>query len=133
MPDAITVTLPWPAAGLVPHSSGGWRAKSALTKRERSTSRTLTIEALGRAAWPESAARLVVTLHPPHRRGDVQNTIGALKAAIDGIADALRVNDRRFRISWPEGYSETDKVGRVVVDISPISEREANAPWVRKS
>ncbi len=39
-----------------------------------------------------------LTLHPPvRRRHDRDNGLSRCKALLDGIADALRVNDSRFK------------------------------------
>lgn len=58
------------------------------------------------------------TFHPPdRRRRDVSNVIRALKAAEDGIAAALRVDDRHFLNDWPMEFSEPVKGGMIVVTV----------------
>lgn len=64
----------------------------------------------------DSLIAVAIRFYPPDRRHrDDDNMIGAFKAARDGIADALGVNDRRFR---PVYYFETpEKPGRVEVEL----------------
>lgn len=60
-----------------------------------------------------------VTFYPPdNRHRDDDNMIGSFKAARDGIADALAVNDRRFRPEYHFGKPE--KPGRIEVELSRI-------------
>ena len=60
--------------------------------------------------------RMTITFVPPDRRHrDDDNMIASLKSARDGIADALGVNDRRFRPNYV--FAEPEKPGRVEVEI----------------
>ena len=52
---------------------------------------------------------------PPDNRGDRVNFPNRLKPLIDGIADALDVNDKRFLPSYE--FAEPEKPGRVEVEI----------------
>jgi crossover junction endodeoxyribonuclease RusA len=62
-----------------------------------------------------------VTFNPPNkRRRDVDGVIASLKACIDGIADAIGLDDSMFRIAWPEEFSEPVKGGQILVEILPI-------------
>ena len=54
----------------------------------------------------------------PDRRSDRSNVFRRVKAAEDGIADALGVNDRRFLPSISFGGPE--KPGKVVVTIGGV-------------
>jgi hypothetical protein len=49
---------------------------------------------------------------------NVDGCISALKGAVDGIADAFRVDDSELRISWPTAFSEPVKGGAVVVEVA---------------
>lgn len=46
------------------------------------------------------------------------NLIGALKPSLDGIQDALGIDDQHFRNEWPQDFAEIMKGGSVVVTIS---------------
>ena len=110
----IEINLPFPPAKLSGHANGNGRwEKIALTKRWRAMAK----EAVP-APWPDkSKADIRVHLHfvPPDRRGDRFNYVNRMKAAIDGIADGLGVNDRRFLPSI--SYGDPEKPGRVIVTI----------------
>lgn len=111
----VIITLPWPPADLTPHAKGGWRPKAKATKSYRE-----------QAFWLSKAAKvpcnpnavLTFTYHPPNRaRRDVQNMPGRLKAAIDGIADAMRCDDHGFRPRFPDHFGEVRPGGAIVVEV----------------
>jgi crossover junction endodeoxyribonuclease RusA len=58
-----------------------------------------------------------IHLHPPHNRYDRVNLPGMCKAAIDGIADALKVNDKSFDPHWHYHPAEPPE-GKIVVEIA---------------
>jgi crossover junction endodeoxyribonuclease RusA len=65
-------------------------------------------------------AVLEFTYSPPDRRKrDVQNLPHMLKAAIDGIADAMGCDDHGFRCVFPSQFSEPVPSGAVLVHIKP--------------
>lgn len=57
------------------------------------------------------------TFYPPDNRSDRTNFAGRMKAQIDGIAEALGVNDKRFLPSYH--FADPCKPGRVEVQLSP--------------
>jgi crossover junction endodeoxyribonuclease RusA len=58
---------------------------------------------------------LLVTFYPPDaRRRDDDNMIGAFKAHRDGIADAMGVDDHRFKAQYK--FADPCKPGRVEVE-----------------
>jgi hypothetical protein len=59
--------------------------------------------------------RVSATFYPPDKRTDRVNMPTRLKPYWDGIADALKVNDRRFLPSYH--FAEPVKNPRVVVSI----------------
>jgi crossover junction endodeoxyribonuclease RusA len=69
---------------------------------------------------PEGAPlRVMLRVYPPDkRRRDWDNIVASLKSGLDGIADALGVDDSRFRLSI-EMIPEVVKGGRVdvVIDV----------------
>jgi crossover junction endodeoxyribonuclease RusA len=53
----------------------------------------------GFADLPEGTLALWLDFYPPDRRArDDDNIIAAFKAGRDGMAEALGINDRRFRV-----------------------------------
>lgn len=116
----MRIILPWPDKRLNPNSRVHWRVKAPVTAKARGDAKLATYEAMGGLREVRSALHgdhkigLTVTFYPPDRRHrDDDGMIGAFKAARDGIADALGVNDRRFRPQYV--FAEPDKPGRIEV------------------
>ena len=108
------IELPWPPASLSGHNTGHWRRKSPIVAQHREWARLATLAA-GVVVFPEGDIRVSVTFYPPDRRGDRTNYPNRMKPMWDGIADALKVNDRRFLPTFH--YAEPTKTPRVVVTI----------------
>jgi crossover junction endodeoxyribonuclease RusA len=108
------IELPFPPATLSGHNTGHWRAKSVIVKKHREWARLATL-ASGVAAPADGLIRLSVHFYPPNRRGDAINFINRMKPYFDGIADALGVNDARFRPQFD--WHDPDKDARVVISI----------------
>lgn len=112
----IQIELPWPPSELSGHATAGrdWR-KIKLTKQHREWARQATL-AYGAVEYPGSCDIFVIaTFYPPDRRTDRVNMPNRLKPYWDGIADALKVNDRRFHPSYV--FAEPVKDARVVITI----------------
>jgi crossover junction endodeoxyribonuclease RusA len=101
----IVVTLPFPDARLNPNRSKGvhWAATSALRKSARSAAYTMTrVTALGTPWYSIERSKadpvpLVITfIQPDRRHRDRDNLLAACKPALDGVADALEINDAQF-------------------------------------
>ena len=60
---------------------------------------------------------IVVTIRfvPPDRRGDRTNYPNRCKPIFDGLADAMKVNDRRFLPAYQ--FAEPEKPGRLEIVI----------------
>lgn len=112
----MRVELPWPPSSLSGHTDGKGRwAKIHATKRLRADAEILT-RAAGRVALPEAGdIAIVIRFEPPNNRGDRYNFPARAKPLVDGVADALGVNDSRFLPHFE--YGPTFKGGRVVVTI----------------
>ena len=95
----LEVTLPWMPKALNPNQRGHWSVKSKAAKTYRRTCHLLTLEAGLRGVDWEGDIHLWVDYFPPDRRArDQDNMIASCKALFDGLADALSVNDKRFRL-----------------------------------
>ncbi len=110
------IELQWPPSILSGHAKGNgkWK-KIAATKQHRQWAK----EATEAANTPELPSKgdiyITFTFYPPDRRSDRCNMPNRLKPAIDGIADALGVNDRRFHPAYL--FAEPVANPRVVVTI----------------
>ena len=112
----ITVTLPWPDKTLNPNSREHWTTHARAVKAARheagwSVRRCFT----QKPAWDRASVSL--TFCPPDaRRRDLQNCIGAAKALVDGIADAVGVDDSKFDMNYQ--FGEPTKGGAVIVTVT---------------
>jgi crossover junction endodeoxyribonuclease RusA len=110
----VTVELPFPPAALSGHNNGHWRGKSAVVKKHREWARLATLAACVPVP-DEGDIRLSITFYPPDNRGDRTNFPNRCKPQIDGIAQALGVNDKRFLPTYH--FAQPCKPGLVVVEI----------------
>jgi crossover junction endodeoxyribonuclease RusA len=117
------IVLPWPDKRLFPNfkRANHWRKYRDAERDARALGWGLTNEALSwedraRIAQGDDKIAFQVRFYPPDRRyRDDDGMIGALKNYRDGVADALGVDDRRFRPSY--SFEEPDKPGRVEIDL----------------
>lgn len=113
----MEVTLPWPPKELSPNQRLHWSKKAKAAKAYRRACYVLTLEAGLRGVDWEGDIHLWVDYFPPDRRArDQDNMIAASKTLFDGIADALGVNDKRFRL---HPYVKDQIGGYVKVRFSP--------------
>lgn len=108
------IYLPWPSRDLTPHAQGNWHKKAAATKKARSAAYWIAKEA-GVKCLPDAA--MTFTYYAPSWRGDCHNVHGRCKAYIDGIAQAMGCDDKKFRISFPPEFAGVKKNGEIIVDI----------------
>lgn len=110
----MTIILPWPPSALSSNARGHWAKRARATAKYRDDARLCTLAAKPRVP-DEGEIALTIRFVPPHNRFDRANYPAMLKAGLDGIADALGVNDRRFVPRF--SYDEPQKPGRVEVTI----------------
>jgi crossover junction endodeoxyribonuclease RusA len=110
----IQIDLPWPSKDLSPNARCHWAVKARAVKKARSEAYLVA------STWgPVDAKALDVTLtfYPPDKRCyDDDNLVARAKSLIDGIADALGVDDSRFRLQKPV-LGEPIKGGNVHVEL----------------
>ena len=100
----MKITLSYPDKVLSPNARAHWAATARAKKKAREAASWATISAAGSKAnlAPYAAhERLAVAIafYPPdNRRRDMDNALASLKAALDGISDALGLDDSRFDI-----------------------------------
>lgn len=113
------VVLPWPSRDLHPNARVHWSRKARAAKAARYAA-GLAALAAGWQAVSLPAGRLHVWIdgYPPDRRArDHDGFLSSLKSALDGIADTIGVDDRRF-VPHPFLHDEPVKGGRVRVRIT---------------
>jgi len=97
----LAVTLPFPAAKLNPNNSKGlhWAATSGLRKKAHADGFCLARQVARQIGWTPVTGELPlrVTFSVPDRRlRDRDNLMAAMKCALDGVAEALGVDDSQF-------------------------------------
>lgn len=119
----MIIRLPFPSSILAGHAKGnGQWAKIKATKDHREWARLATLSEVGTAETgiPDTGD-IVVTIRfiPPNNRGDRINYPNRMKPYFDGIADALKVNDKRFHPMFV--FCDVEAPGRVEVFINMSS------------
>jgi crossover junction endodeoxyribonuclease RusA len=95
--SAVTFGLPFPAKILWPNGRGHWAEKARAVKSARQSAWAAALAAGVKSLPVSDAYDIAVTVHPKTRNAiDADNCVASLKAALDGIADALGVDDRTF-------------------------------------
>jgi len=115
-----TIELPWFDSTLTPNGSqGNWRKKAAAKKKQRAESCLITKTTIQNKPRGETL-EIKLTYHPPdRRRRDLDNCLAATKGALDGVADALGVDDRNFRPITVD-FGDVCKGGKIILEIIEI-------------
>lgn len=110
-----TISLPWPPKELSSNFTGKLRDKLRAKKMHRQAAFWLTKEQRV-PCIPD--ASLTFTYYPPDRRArDCQNMPHSVKAAIDGIAAAMKCDDKLFRCRFPDSFAEVVQNGKIIIEI----------------
>ena len=108
----MVIDLPWPPSALSPNARIHWAKRAPIAKAYRAACYATTMEAakhLG-PAWfnakrgeAEASGELQIEVYfnPPDRRHrDWDNCVAAIKHGLDGVAEALDIDDRYFMPSF---------------------------------
>jgi len=114
--EAGVIVLAWPPRDLHPNSRPHYHAKAKAAKAYREAAYWLTEQAMGRATYQHPLVLDIEFYPPDKRRRDLDGMLSAIKSGLDGIADALKVDDSEFGLSLSRG--QPVKGGRVVVTLS---------------
>jgi crossover junction endodeoxyribonuclease RusA len=115
-----TITLPWPPKDLSPNARLHWAKLAKAKKSYRHACRALALQAglsaFGNDCWGPLHVSLV--FYPPDRRQrDQDNMLASMKSGLDGLADAMRIDDRKFRTT----FEVSDQIGGMVkVTVRPV-------------
>ena len=111
--------LPWPAKELSPNARVHHMAKAKVAKKARADAfHVAKISGWQEIKLPEGRLHLWITFRPPTKRmPDDDNMLARFKPYRDGLADALKVDDKRF-ISHPYVSDKPIKGGCVIVRIT---------------
>ena len=97
----IEVVLGWPPTDLSPNARKHWAVVARAKKQYRKDCYSVSKEQLKKykKETENIPERLVLemTFIPPDKRSyDRDNLVARMKSGIDGLADALKINDKRF-------------------------------------
>ena len=120
----ITIELPWPDADLSPNARVHYMALYRAKEQAKHDAYYLTLShRFGENwfDWPEAETISVTyTFYPPtNQENDDDNLIASMKAARDGIALALDVDDSCFR-TQPVEWGDVIDGGLVKVTLEPM-------------
>lgn len=119
------LVLPWPSRDLHPNSRVHWSKRAKAAKQARfDAAYYATGHGLGRIKWPEGPLHVWIDGYPTdRRRRDADGLLSSMKPWLDGIADAMGVDDRRF-VPHPWVKDEVRKGGevRVRITVGPVHE-----------
>lgn len=97
----VVADIPWPSGVLSPNSRAHWGTISKAKKRYRSAA-AYAVHAAGppiQVCMLRDFAKVDVKLSfsPPDKRArDEDNMLASMKAALDGVSDALDIDDSQF-------------------------------------
>ena len=117
----MTVTLGWPSRALSPNARPHW-ATLARAKKAARREGYIAARSAGVLAGVSSVCIQVTFIPPDARRRDLDNLVSSLKGHLDGIADAIGIDDSRWIWAAPV-IAKPEKPGRVVVTLTPVEVR----------
>ncbi len=93
----------WPDSILSPNSRAHWALRAKAKKAQRAEWAALA-HVSSMKAPREGKVEVRLEFIPSDRRPrDADNLLASCKSGLDGLADAMRVNDSRFRITFDMG------------------------------
>ena len=95
-----TIRLPWPGQALSPNTRQHW-ARHSRAKSNYRLACLCAVREQGVASLPGNRWDVSLVFNPPNRRRlDLDNLLARMKAGLDGVAQALGIDDAQFvRIS----------------------------------
>ena len=119
--DRIRIVLPWPDSRLMPNRRNGkaWQSTHAQKVRARQDGYLAAIQARGAGfdTQSDTLPMSITFVAKDRRKRDLDGLYGSLKHYQDGIAQALGVDDSRFRPVTLDYALDAEKKGFVIVEI----------------
>lgn len=93
----MRIRLYWPGPDLSPNARGHWSKLAKAKKKYRHECSWQAFEQKRGQYLPNGPLRLEVTFYRPTRRSyDRDNLLARMKSGLDGVCDALKIDDKRF-------------------------------------
>lgn len=110
--------LPWPAKELSPNFRGHWSTISKVKKAYRLKCSQLGLaNGLHLVSKDPTSVKVHLLFCQPDRRGrDWDNMLASMKSGLDGLADAMGVDDRKWRVAF-DVSDDPVKHGKVLVTV----------------
>jgi len=115
----MTITLAIPHTTLSPNGRGHWRTKAKHTKAHRNLAKIEAKRVLDGKEAPAFEAYSIHYYWPGTHRDD-DNAIASVKAYLDGICDALKIDDKTLRFRALH-HSPANKNPRVEIILHPAA------------
>lgn len=120
----IEIKLPWPPTALSPNSRLHWakvmKAKAAYRQQCWLMARAQLGPSVNVLLKGDSELALSIEFHPPQaRRYDRDNLLARIKAGLDGMCDALAIDDHRFEPITVSMKKAPLRRGLVAIKIKP--------------
>jgi crossover junction endodeoxyribonuclease RusA len=98
-PNAVSIKLPFPPAGLFPNRASGkhWTSTFKIKQAYKEDCYLLTLASVRDFVITGDIRVTLIYVMPDKRHRDVDNCLAASKAGLDGMADALKVDDKMFQ------------------------------------
>lgn len=113
----VRIILPWPPTDLSPNKRLHWTQVAKLKREYRKDCWVTTLEQMNRLnpkpGFKEQSLHLELTFLPPDKRHyDRDNLVARMKSGIDGMCDALNIDDSQFAMISANLASQKDLVPR---------------------
>ncbi len=111
----MIIELPWFNPVLNPNEKS-WKKKMFARKKQREEAYLIASACQDKPSGEDLA--MSVMFYPPTRhRRDLDNCLGSIKGAVDGIADAIGIDDTNFRPITID-FGEITKNGLIIIEIN---------------
>lgn len=93
----MKIILPWPPRALSPNSRkhNHWGGTTKIKKDYHE--QCFLLAQKHEALQVGKNYKLLIEFYPPRLAGDIDNMLSSCKHGLDGVARALRINDKQFR------------------------------------
>jgi crossover junction endodeoxyribonuclease RusA len=91
------VNLPWPPRELSPNARKHW---AVVAKHKKLYRQICALMVKQSGMQPTESMRVFLTFYKPsNRRMDLDNCLASMKSGLDGVADALGIDDKHFKLT----------------------------------
>lgn len=115
----LSLVLPWPPASLSPNTRQHW-SRLAHAKKSYREACFYTVKSQGAKRLKAERLHVSLVFVPPTRRAyDLDNALARMKSGLDGLADALGVDDSLWTLTISMAAGEVGGLVRVKVEACP--------------